>query len=233
MQTLDQPVLNKLLAGIKNFQQRYYELDPSGMQDLVDHGQHPKVLFIACSDSRVDPAILTAAAPGELFVLRNVANLVPPYSLADKQDGVRSAIEYAVRDLAVEHIIVLGHAHCGGIKAMLSSLGGQKPQRDFIGAWVSLALDGCYRYVIDQLGTAEDTQGTDVREIDLDKLCEHQHLVERAAIRGSLDHLRSYPWIKQRLDNASLSLHGWWFDLESGDLWTTDADNSTFLPIVD
>lgn len=233
MHTHAHPVLDKLFAGIKNFQQRFYALDPAGMQELVKRGQQPKVLLISCSDSRVDPALLTNAAPGELFVVRNVANLVPPYSLDGKHDGARAAIEYAVRDLAVEHIIILGHAHCGGIKALLNTLGGQKPQRDFIGDWVSIAMDSCYRYVIDQLGAEVVDQGASVREIDLDKLREHQYLVERAAIRGSIDHLAAYPWIKDRVASGSLSLHGWWFDLETGDLWTTDAGNTAFLPVID
>lgn len=233
MHTHDPVILDKLFAGIKSFQQRFYAQDPSRMQDLVERGQQPKVLLISCSDSRVDPALLTDAAPGELFVIRNVANLVPPYNLDGKHDGARAAIEYAVRDLAVEHIIILGHARCGGINALLNMLSGHKPQRDFIGDWVSIAMDSCYRYVIDQLGASVDEDGTSVREIDLEKLQEHQHLVERAAIRGSLDKLSSYPWIKERLDNGSLSLHGWWFDLESGDLWTTDAGNTAFLPVLD
>ena len=115
-------VLDQLLAGIKGFQERFYQQDPEHMRQLTEQGQKPKVLLIACSDSRVDPAILTAAAPGDLFVVRNVANLVPPYKLEGHYDGARAAIEYAVRDLGVNHIVVLGHAHCGGIKALLATL---------------------------------------------------------------------------------------------------------------
>jgi len=233
MQAFIHPTLVKLLNGIKSFQQRVYELDPAKMKDLVEHGQQPKVLLIACSDSRVDPALLTNAGPGDLFVLRNVANLVPTYCMEGKHDGARSAIEYAVRDLEVEHIVILGHAHCGGIKALLKTLSGQKPQRDFIGDWVSIALDGCYRYVFEQLNASEDDPESSVREIDLENLCEHQHLVERAAIRGSLDNLLTYPWIKQRIDAGTLNLHGWWFDLENGDLWATDAENTAFLPVIE
>lgn len=233
MQAFIHPTLAKLFDGIKNFQQRAYERDSTAMKDLVEQGQQPKVLLIACSDSRVDPAILTNAGPGDLFVLRNVANLVPTYLMEGKHDGARSAIEYAVRDLEVEHIVILGHAHCGGIKALLKTLSGHKPQRDFIGDWVSIALDGCYRYVFEQLGGSNSEQGTSVREVDLEDLCEHQHLVERAAIRGSLDNLLTYPWIKQRVNAGTLNLHGWWFDLETGDLWATDADNSSFLPVIE
>ena len=203
------------------------------MKGLVEDGQHPKILLIACSDSRVDPAILTNAEPGDLFVIRNVANLVPAYDIESKYDGARAAIEYAVRDLEVEHIVILGHARCGGINALLKTLSGQKIQRDFIGDWVSLAMDGCMHYAIEQIAKSDNELGESVSEVNLDNLREHQHLVERAAIRGSLDNLRTYPWIKQRIDTGILNLHGWWFDLESGDLWATDAENTVFLPVIE
>ncbi len=233
MQEFTDPALAKLFVGIKGFQQRFYQREPSQMRDLVEHGQHPAVLLIACSDSRVDPALLTAAAPGELFVVRNVANLVPPYSLDGKYDGARSAIEYAVRDLKVRHIVVLGHAHCGGIKALLGAFAGQPVQRDFIGGWVSIAMDACCNYILKPLSEAGDGEGEEVRELDIDSLREHQHLVERAAIRGSIANLATYPWLRERMDAGELSLHGWWFDLETGDLWTTDAGNTCFLPVLD
>jgi carbonic anhydrase len=233
MQAFIHPTLVKLFEGIKNFQERAYELDFTSMKDLVDNGQNPKILLIACSDSRVDPAILTNAAPGDLFVLRNVANLAPAYNIEGKYDGARSAIEYAVRDLEIEHIVILGHAHCGGIKALLKSLSGEKIPRDFIGDWVSIAMDGCVRYVLDQLEEVDNDTGASVREVDVENLCAHQHLVERASIRGSLDNLLTYPWIKERVDLGKLNLHGWWFDLENGDLWATDADNTVFLPVID
>jgi carbonic anhydrase len=233
MQAFIHPTLVKLFDGIKNFQQRAYELDSVNMKGLVEDGQHPKILLIACSDSRVDPAILTNAEPGDLFVIRNVANLVPAYDIESKYDGARAAIEYAVRDLEVEHIVILGHARCGGINALLKTLSGQKIQRDFIGDWVSLAMDGCMHYAIEQIAKSDNELGESVSEVNLDNLREHQHLVERAAIRGSLDNLRTYPWIKQRIDTGILNLHGWWFDLESGDLWATDAENTVFLPVIE
>ena len=233
MQAFIHPTLVKLFDGIKNFQQRAYELDSVNMKGLVEDGQHPKILLIACSDSRVDPAILTNAEPGDLFVIRNVANLVPAYDIESKYDGARAAIEYAVRDLEVEHIVILGHARCGGINALLKTLSGQKIQRDFIGDWVSLAMDGCMHYAIEQIAKSDNELGKSVSEVNLDNLREHQHLVERAAIRGSLDNLRTYPWIKQRIDTEILNLHGWWFDLESGDLWATDAENTVFLPVIE
>lgn len=227
-------VIDHLLAGIKGFKARFYEQDPEHMQALAQQGQKPKVLLIACSDSRVDPAILTGALPGELFVVRNVANLVPPYQLAGHYDGARAAIEYAVRDLEVQHIVVLGHAGCGGIHALLSSLSGKRLERDFIGGWVSMALDACFKYILNPGGKElPPTDSMEVAEVDLGTLCQHQHLAERAAIRGSLANLATYPWIRARLAEGRLHLHGWWFDLETGDLWCTDAENTVFLPILD
>lgn len=226
--------LQNLIRGIKGFKERFYEMDPGHMQDLAEHGQHPKVLLIACSDSRVDPAILTGAAPGELFVVRNVANLVPPYEAGSHHDGARAAIEYAVRDLEVSHIIVLGHAQCGGIKALMGSLSGKQIDREFIGGWVSMALDACFKFIINPGGQDKSNlPDMEVNEIDIGTLCQHQHLAERAAIRGSLDNLTTYPWIKSRIDSGLLKLHGWWFDLETGDLWCTDEDNTSFLPHLD
>jgi carbonic anhydrase len=234
MQNFDNPTLARLAQGIKNFQQRFYEHEPEKMRHLVEHGQRPEVLLIACSDSRVDPAILTDAAPGDLFVLRNVANLVPPYLLDGKYDGARAAIEYAVRDLQVKHIVILGHAHCGGIKALLNSVTGQPvPQgtsRDFIGDWVSIAMDSCRHYVLNRMAGAEQADGD---AVDMEHLRSHQYLVERAAIQGSLDNLATYPWIAERLERGDLSLHGWWFDIETGDLWATDDDHAHFLPVLD
>ncbi len=227
-------VLEHLLAGIKGFQERFYQQNPERMRELTEQGQKPKVLLIACSDSRVDPAILTGAAPGDLFVVRNVANLVPPYKLEGSHDGARAAIEYAVRDLGVNHIVVLGHAYCGGIKALLATLSGKRLERDFVGSWVSMALDACFRYILNPGGKEIPPSGDmEVNEVDMGTLCQHQHLAERAAIRGSLANLATYPWIKSRMTEGTLSLHGWWFDLETGDLWATDADNTTFLPVLD
>jgi carbonic anhydrase len=233
MQESADPILARLIQGIKGFQQRFYEQEPEHMHTLATEGQHPEVLLIACSDSRVDPALLTGSAPGDLFMVRNVANLVPPYRLDGKYDGARAAIEYAVRDLKVKHIVILGHAQCGGIKALLGAVAGQKPQRDFIGDWVSIAMDACCHYVLDRMTSTDNGTGEVLGEMDLNKLREHQHLVERAAIQGSIDNLATYPWLKERLDAGELRLHGWWFDLETGDLWTTNPDNTAFLPVLD
>ena len=226
--------LNELLQGFHRFRVKSFEPNRELFNRLAMQGQTPRSLLIGCSDSRVDPAILTDSAPGDLFVVRNVANLVPPYQLAGQYDGARAAIEYAVRDLGVEHIVVLGHAHCGGINALLHSLSGKRLDRDFIGGWVSMALDACFKYILNPAGQNQPpSDDMEVAEIDVGTLCQHQHLAERAAIRGSLSNLGTYPWIRERLAAGTLSLHGWWFDLETGDLWCTNDDNTAFLPRLD
>jgi carbonic anhydrase len=214
--------LDHFLEALRNFRTRFYTDEPETMQALLDYGQNPSVLIIACSDSRVDPALLVNAAPGDLFVVRNVANLVPPYNPNDMYHAVGAAIEYAVRDLQVGHIIVMGHAHCGGIKALINTVAGQKPERDFIGNWVSIANEACSLYV---------EQAADSKKMSLEQLKEYPYLVERAAVEVSLRNLLSYPWLKIEVDAGKLNLHGWWFDLETGDLWATTSETNSFMPV--
>ncbi len=219
--------ISKLLDGLRTFKERFYNRDPDLMRSLVLEGQRPATLLIGCSDSRVDPSVLTGAGPGEIFTVRNVANLVPPYEQKASLHGTGAAIEYAVRDLGVDHIVVLGHAHCGGIAAMLAGEAGQPLEREFIADWVSLARKACEHYVTD------DTVEGGHRPVGLERLRENPALVERAAVRGSLDNLLSYPWIRERVEKGTLILHGWWFDLETGDLWKTEpGSGTTLLPMV-
>ena len=218
--------ISHLLDGIKQFRQRFYEENSALMRGLVEQGQSPPALVISCSDSRVDPSLLSGAEPGQLFVVRNVANLVPPYDKANHFDGAGAAIEYAVRDLKVDHIIVLGHAHCGGIKAMLGAAGGQWPDRDFIGNWVSMALDASNLYL-----SEKDEQGQPIKA-SLERLRDNPGLVERAAISGSLKNLLSYPWVRERVEAGTLVLHGWWFDLDTGDLWASEPGSMQLMPVL-
>lgn len=219
--------LSHFLQAIRQFKDRFYDHQPEIMHTLVEQGQHPKVLLIGCSDSRVDPALLMGARPGDLFVVRNVANLVPPYQGGGHYDSAGSAIEYAVRDLGVSHIIVMGHARCGGIKALLNIESGERVEREFIGNWVSIAHDACHIEIPD----GQSPQGK--RKVSLEQLHTYPYLVERAAILNTLQNLRSYPWVKTAIEQQRLKLHGWWFDLESGDLWITDSESTAFMPLAD
>lgn len=218
--------IDHLVDGMQRFRAQYFGADPSFMRQLVEAGQSPAALVISCSDSRVDPALLCGARPGEMFVLRNVANLVPPYVQGTGLHGTGAAIEYAVRDLAVDHVIVLGHAHCGGIKAMMGAAGGEWPERDFIGDWVAMALGAAEQYV-------DNPQAEGGRSrVPLERLKANPFLVERAAIMRSLDNLLTYPWLRERVEAGNLQLHGWWFDLDTGDLWKTEPGGTKLFPVV-
>lgn len=199
--------IDRLIAGFKGFKATYYEQRPERFKNLIEGGQYPKTLVIACSDSRADPAILTNAEPGELFVIRNVANLVPPYKPEGKVLGTSSAIEFAVRDLNVDHVIVLGHSDCGGIEALQRVARGEEPAREFLADWVSIACaaPGCKDHLSD-----------DASEIG------------RQAIVISLNNLKGFPWIAEPLAKKELSLHGWWFDMEKGTLWAYNEFKGAF-----
>jgi len=188
--------INRLIAGFKSFRETYYEAQPEFYRDLVEKGQRPDVMVIACSDSRVNPSIIAKAQPGELFIVRNVANLVPPYEPDGQYHGTSAALEFAVRDLQVKHIIVLGHSHCGGIRSLCDGHEGGG-NREFIDRWVSI------------VGQARDDT--------LKGAARYRH-VERQAVKVSLGNLLTFPWVKRRVEDGSLKLHGWWFDLEAGEL---------------
>jgi carbonic anhydrase len=204
--------INRFLAGIDRFQVKYFREEPGTFSQL-SQGQQPKALVIACCDSRVDPVLLTGAGPGDLFVVRDVANLVPPYRDDSHAPGIRAAIEFAVKGLQVEHIIVLGHSRCGGIKALMDGEGITEHHYEFIGPWVSLARP------------ARDDVLRDMPQAT--HACQTR-ACEQAAIRMSLENLLSFPWIAERVQQNTIALHGWYFDIDSGDLLVYDAKNETF-----
>ncbi|MBP2298674.1 carbonic anhydrase [Azospirillum picis] len=215
--------IRQLLAGIKAFRARYYERRPDSMRQLVTEGQHPEVLLIGCSDSRVDPALLTMAEPGELFVVRNVANLVPPYQPDGSYHGTSAAIEYAVKSLKVTEIIVLGHAQCGGIRGLIRLRAGQKGDDDFVSPWVSIAGSALDPYV--------GPEGSEQGRADAEKLQETPAIIERAAVRASVDNLMTFPFVRERVEDGTLNIHGWWFDLESGEMWAINPATRLFQPV--
>lgn len=197
-----------LLAGFRRFRNTHFTDQDTLYRQLVEAGQTPKILVVACCDSRVDPAIVLDCAPGDLFVIRNVANLVPPAESAELgHHGTSAALEYGVRILGVQHIIVLGHARCGGIAALLD--GTAAPQNSYIESWVSLAEPARH---------AVQTEPATM----LHRACEQQ------AILGSLANLMTFDWIRQRVDRGALTLHGWYFDIERGELLRYDPVTSTF-----
>ena len=189
--------IKTLLNGHNQFHQKYFELEPLTFKKLVKDGQSPKTLVIACSDSRVDPSILFNSEPGDIFVIRNVANLVPPFEDDTSTcHGTSAAIEYAVKYLKVENIIILGHSHCGGIKALIKDDGND---HTFIDNWLYIAEDAKNK-------TLESNENFE----DCCTTC------EKMAIKTSLKNLRSFPFVEKEINAGNLELHGWYFSLETG-----------------
>jgi carbonic anhydrase len=203
--------MDQLIAGYRRFRAGTWRNERTRFEELSAHGQHPRALVIACSDSRTDPQMVFNAAPGELFVIRNVANLVPPYGPDDQPHGVSSAIEFAVRTLRVPDIVVMGHAMCGGIKALLD---GTPPElSDFVGQWVRIAEPARQRAMNVPIERRHD-------------FCEHE------SVRLSLDNLMTFPWIASAVNAGQLRLHGCFFGIRSGVLERL-GDDGVFHPIPD
>lgn len=201
-----------LLDGYRRFMQGRFAREQERYQHLAEAGQRPKTMIIACCDSRAAPETVFDCGPGELFVLRNVANLVPRFEPDGGQHGTSAAIEFAVNNLKVENVVVMGHGRCGGIQAALSE-SRQKAAGDFIGKWIGM-LDP----VIARAGIPAGDDET--RRLAL----------ERESVRHSLDNLRSFPYVAAREREASLVLHGAWFDISKGELWLLDPDSGEFAP---
>ena len=208
--------VDKLLGGYKRYRDDKYESNRPLIEELVNQGQKPEVAVIACSDSRVDPAILFQADPGDLFMIRNVANLVPPMEEEGTYHGTSAALEFAVLGLGVKHIIVLGHAHCGGIKLMMEPDPYDSAFK-FVPAWVSM-LNAAYRRVQATMSKASDAERT--------RACEQN------AVLVSLENLTTFPWVQERVADGSLELHGWYVDIAAPALSAYDWEASRFVSIT-
>jgi carbonic anhydrase len=203
--------MEDLIAGYRRFRAGTWRNEHARFDELTKFGQKPRALVIGCSDSRTDPQMVFNAVPGELFVIRNVANLVPPYGPDDQPHGSSAAIEFAVRVLKVPQIIVMGHAMCGGIAALLN--GAPAEVSDFVGQWVRIAEPARRRAM-----TAPVEQRQDI--------CEHD------SVRLSLANLMTFPWIASAVGAGKLKLHGCFFDIRSGILELLGSDG-IFHPIVE
>jgi len=174
-------------------------------------------MMIACSDSRVDPAILTGAEPGDLFMVRNVANLVPPCLVDHAQHGVRAALQYGVTALGVEHIVVFGHMDCGGIRGLLTSDPAIDPEHTFIHRWLQIADEARRRTLL----------------IARDRPLEDQlRILMQEAIKTSLANLLTFPWIEQRVAEGRLRLHGWTFELKRAEVHAYVPAQDAFEPLT-
>jgi carbonic anhydrase len=210
------PEFTELLRGYHRFRADGYPEQKERYDELVAEGQHPKLMIIGCSDSRVDPAQIFDVDPGEIFVVRNVAALVPPFETSPGQHGVSAAVEFAVNFLEVRQIVVMGHGMCGGCKAALSrDLHGSAPgEGGFIANWVSL-LDEARDGVIESHGCEGDAA---------------ERAMEMAAVGVSLKNLRSFPNVRQRESEGSLKLRGGFFSIAEGVLYVLDEETGRFQP---
>lgn len=209
--------VSKFLSGFRRFQHNYLGARRTYFDRLVQDGQHPTALVVACCDSRCDPALLTDCDPGDMFVVRNVANLVPPHTQAGSFAGTSSAIAFAVRNLQVEHIIVMGHAQCGGIRALMAHQSPSCNEDELITKWLSIAEDARNKVMQELPNSTAEIQA---------------HTCEQAAILISLGNLMSYPWIRSRVEAGELQLLGWYFDMLNGELQQYEPDSGEFRALV-
>lgn len=207
--------ISPLIEGYKKFREKYF-LKSEIYSDLVEHGQNPKVMVIACSDSRVDPAIITSCHPGDLFIVRNVANLVPPFEDDLRHHGTSAALEFAVLNIKVTDIIVFGHSHCGGIKSLMDS--SEKQNFDFINEWMDIAKPA-KDYVIEKYPDASN-------ETQI-------HHCEQSSLLLSLNNLKTFPWIMEKLESNTIAIHAWYFNLKTGVVESYNAEKEEFIPLKD
>ena len=204
-------LIEDLRAGYKRYQETHLPEHRSLFKKLADRGQNPKALVVACSDSRVDPALMFDQDPGDLFVVRNVANVVPPYEPKPGYHGTSAALEFAVTEIGVTDIIVMGHAQCGGIRALIEMTDGDTEPGEFIGPWMSIAHPAL------RLASENGDDGED-----------RATRTEQAVIRLSLQNLVTFTWIADRVAHGSLTLHGFYFDIRNGSVRWLNPETDRF-----
>lgn len=197
-------MMDRLLNGYKRFRDDVWPERRRLFESLADDGQQPRVMVISCADSRVDPGMIFDAGPGELFVVRNVANLVPPHAPDSAYHGTSAALEFAALVLKVREILVMGHALCGGVRALLE--GSRAEATDFIAPWIGLAARARERALL------------------CDDPVERQLCCEKETVKVSLENLMTFPWIADRVAAGELRLHGAHFDIRTGELSLLRAD---------
>lgn len=195
-----------LLERIRRFHDDFFPSYKDKFRELVDQGQHPTILFVGCSDSRLVPYMLTGTGPGELFIVRNVGALVPPYDGLHGLHGTAAAIEFAVLNLHVSHIIVCGHTHCGAVKALYEEI---SPEAKNLQAWLDLAREAILPVQV----TPEALRRTEQRSIVL-----------------QLERLMGYPMVRTRVERREISLHGWHYVIEEGEVHVFDVKSGSFVP---
>lgn len=210
------PEFAELLKGYRRFREETYPVKRARFKETAVEGQHPKLMIIGCSDSRVDPAQIFDVDPGDIFVVRNVAALVPPFETTPGYHGVSAAVEFAVQMLEVKQIVVMGHGRCGGCKAALTrDYDAKSPgEGGFIANWINLLSEA--------REPVAAKHGTSGRKAEI--------AMEFAAIRQSLANLRTFPWLAEKERSGSLKLRGAHFSIMEGVLYSLDEDTGEFLP---
>lgn len=210
------PYMQQLIEGYRRFREKSWARERERWAELAE-GQSPQVMILACADSRSDPAQIFDARPGEMFVVRNIAALAPPYETSHGFHGVSSALEFAVTQLNVREILVMGHGMCGGCAAALTGKFDDTPPGEghFIADWVGM------------LGTARDQVRARHDELDLLAFLD----MEREAVKVSLANLRTFPWITERERDGRVKLHGAHFSIAEGRLYVLDEAEGNFHPV--
>lgn len=211
--TISANIPDQLLKGYRRFRERDFERQQATWKSLAE-GQSPQIMIISCCDSRVDPTVVFDAAPGDLFVVRNVANLVPPFEPHGTYHGTSAALEFAVDGLRVQHIVVMGHAQCGGIAAWLNDDYGGRPE-GFIARWMSI-IQGARGYLPSDAPEAGP---------------EGQRAMEHASILNSIDNLISFPFIRDAMNEERLQIHGMHFGIANGVLEVVDPSTGESAPV--
>lgn len=211
------PIPKYLVRQYAGWRESSFAENKAWFARLARNGQHPRAMLISCCDSRIDAVGMFGAEPGDLFVVRNVANLVPPYSPDHQHHGTSAAVEYAINVLNVAHIVVIGHSDCGGVAACHQMCTGAAPELEeassFIGRWMDILRDGCEEVIAQGLtGEALATR------------------LEHEAIFTSLRNLQTFPFVTKAVADGELSLHGAWVDIGSGQLYASGEDG-VFAPV--
>jgi len=200
----------------RRFKIRHFAPNLDHYEVLATHGQNPDVMIVSCCDSRVDPETIFSAMPGELFILRNIANLVPPYETGGKFHGVSAALEFAVLNLAVKHIVIMGHSSCGGVKAALDQSAALQTEAQYISRWMSMLDDARLRVLANH-------QGTDRAELF--------KALERECVKVALRNLRTFPFVTGAESKGRLALHGAYFDIKAGTLSVLNQATGEFYAL--
>lgn len=210
------PEYAELLRGYQRFREHTYPRQRARFEETAVEGQRPKLMVIGCSDSRVDPAQIFDVDPGDIFVVRNVAALVPPFETTPGHHGVSAAIEFAVQMLEVRQVVVMGHGRCGGCKASLTQdfAGSAHGEGGFVANWINLLSEA--------RETVAAKHGTTGRKAEL--------AMEFAAVRQSLANLRTFPWVAEKEASGLIKLRGAHFSIQEGVLYSLDEDTGEFLP---